>query len=321
MNIKTINIKIIKEDIINFFKGFKTFIKETFNLPKAKLYIILAIFLVLVFLVLTFPYAVLIRNYLQNLEKQFGTNITVGSMHIGIIGDSYIDDMVVFLKDGTELDLKDITLDLSLNPITVFARETVKGNFDIKNIKYVKQDTSFSGLIICDLLLKRNSKKGIISEGFINLKIQNVNVQGLTIQDFNIPPVQITAITLDTKINNNEMKIERGIFSGSDLRGNITGKINLSKSLMASRLDLKIEIDKNSKLLVNYKEILGMLGSDKDKIAIEISGSLFNLRPKLPAFKQNEPEEKEEKSEEKPEVKGGEVEKKLPMRRPPIRPR
>jgi type II secretion system protein N len=293
--------------------------KETLNLPRAKLYIVLSVILTFIFLVITFPYEVLIRNYLQSLEKNFGTNITVGSMNIGFIGDSYIDDMVVFLRDGTELDLKDISFNLSLNPITVFIRETVKGKFDIKNIKYVKQDTSFSGLIKCDLFLKLNSKMGMVSEGYINIKIQNVNILGMTIKEFKIPPVQITAVNIETKINKNDMSIVKCIISGSDFRGAISGKINLSKSIMASRLDLKIEIDKNSKILVNYKDLLGMLGPDKDKLFIDVTGSLSYPQTKLPELKQSDTEDNEGKDlkdnkngKDVKDSKDGEPVKKMP---------
>ncbi len=265
------------------------------KLPKAKLYILLACILTILFMILTFPYEIVIRNQLQKLEPQMGSNISVGTIDFSFLDDIVIESLAIAARDGAELNLRNISLDMSLNPFTYFFNNTYRGTLAVKEVNYVRKNISISGTVNSSFDIETDTVSGTL-----NLTLQNVIMNGLAIKGFDIPPLRFTSITADTRIVNREFTLTRTVLSGMDLRGEIGGRITLSKPLRNSRLNLTFEIDKNSRILNDYKILIGNLVGDDENLRINITGLLSKPEVNLPERIPVQVEDEEEK--EKPAV-------------------
>jgi hypothetical protein len=260
-------IKQILNDIILFFK-------ESASLPNFWLYIVLSIILFIVFFIATFPYEVLIRNKLNEVGGNFGKSFYVGSLDFNLLGSTTINNLTMTLDNGSEYDLENIDMNIGL--LSALLSKTIEGSLIIPNFKYNKDITSLNSILNSDFKLEFNSYSEFPSNGFIILKLQNVQLKGMTIKDFNIPPIRFTLVDADIKIIKRSLSIKSMKLSGPDLNGSIKGDITFAKVASGSRMNLNIEIDSNSALLENYKILLGDAISSDNKLIINLRGTISN---------------------------------------------
>ncbi|MDY6934356.1 MAG: type II secretion system protein GspN [Spirochaetota bacterium] len=272
----------LEKRIIEIVKRIGLALKEALSLPYAKHYIIISILMTLFFIILTFPFDILIRNKLQEIEGSVGKGLYVGNVNFSIIDNTNIDNMTIILNDGTEINLKDIGLDLSLNPYTTLINKILKGNIVIRNIGYDAKKISLTGALKSDFHMKFNNFSDYPSRGKLIVKIEGLSVKGFTIKGFDIPPVKFTSVIAEMNIMNKRINIKDLVFSGQDLRGNIKGAITFSKFIKYSKIDLDIQIDSNSTLLDNYKILLGEMLNSENKLIISIKGTISNPKINFP---------------------------------------
>jgi len=269
----------LKLYVKEFIKKIPSVLKETLSLPYAKLYVLLSVIMVSFFILITFPYEIIIRNQLQKLESSLGKELSVGNIELSLFNNSNIDSLKLILDNGTEIGCKDIDIDVSLNPYTTIIRDTLKGNIIIKNLKYSQKKSTFNCTLKSNFNLKFNTLTGFPSKGHLVLQLQNVHCDGLTIKEFDIPPVRFTSIKTNAKISGKKINIQNITLSGSDIKGSIKGSITLSKFIKNSRLNLDIKINSSSLLLENYKLLLNdMIGPDNN-LKIAIKGTV--AKPKI----------------------------------------
>ena len=286
-----ININNIKVSIVNLFQNVKTIIRETLTLPKAKLYIFSSVILTVVFIFLTFPYEVIILSRVQNIEKALGATVNLSELRFSIIGDSKIENAALYFPDGTEYAFKDIVLDLSTNPYRLFVKNNYRGALTVDSLKYSRDKMAIAAKLKCEFdILSQKDNEGNVFDGSFSSMIQNVSVRGVTIKDFDIPAINFPSIELKTTIVNNNIKIEKCVFSGMDLRGKISGTVTIGKIAKFTRLNLRIEIDPTSKILENYKILLGEFGDGM--INIGITGTVSNPSINLPKPRSTSPPSK-----------------------------
>ncbi len=266
------NLKDIKHIINNFIKRILTILKEIRTLPNVWLYIILAVALTFVFLIFTFPYGALIRNELQKVGENIGRSAYIGKIDFGLIGSTKIDTMAIVFKDGAELSLQNI--DLDINTFSAFLTNSVNGNLHIDNIKYQKEKTSISIVANSEFDLEFNSFSELPVNGSLRLELQNVIANGINIKEFDIPPVRFTSIAADLNILKKKLTINECKISGPDIKGNITGFLVLAKFFQQSQVNLDIVIDSASSFLTNYKIFLGKWMDETDNLRLQIRGSI-----------------------------------------------
>jgi hypothetical protein len=269
------DIKYIKDRIAEYFKRAIHIFKEILKLPKAKLYIFLSFILIIFFIVITYPYEILIRNQIHRIEAQWGSTINVGQIDFNFWDSIFMDNVYIASRDGTEIMLKELSLDISLNPYTLFIKKTIRGNILIRGTRYFKRDISADGIVRCDFDINIDN-----INGFANLSLQNVSVNGVVIKGFDIPPIKFTSIQAETEIYNGELRFNTCTFSGIDLRGRLKGAMTIAKLMRNSKINISIEIDKNSRILNDYKILLGnYIGPDEANLKIDISGLIS--KPKI----------------------------------------
>jgi len=259
-NIKNIIIAGIKSG----FKSIRNILKEAVKLPYAKIYILIAFLLTFIFVIITLPYNVFIRNSIMGLEKHLFKSVYVSDIDFNFIGDSSIDNINLTLLNDSEITLNDIRINPSLNPIKLFIMNIYDADIGINTFKYKSEQVKLNFSINGNLYLDMDSKTGYPENGKIKLMIHNAVI---VLDQFNLPdsmggmpismqPIRLASMIFHSEIADNKINIKSAKFSGNDLRGNIHGKISLVKMLKHSKLDLKISIDPASQALNSYKDFL-----------------------------------------------------------------
>ena len=266
----------IKYYIIKFLRNTVRILKETKSLPNFWKYVLLAIVLTVFFLLLTFPYNMLIRNQLQTLGEKIGRNAYIGDINFSLIDNIKINEINLILKNSSEISLQNSDIDIGL--FSAILQKSIKGNANIQNIKYTKDNTSINTVLNSDFDLNFNSFSEY-PNGELKVELQNIIANGITIQGFEIPPVRFSSVTAKLDILKNKVNINDIIFTGPDLRGRISGSMELANFLQQSLLNLNISIDSSSALLENYKILLERWIDDTNKIQLKDNGTISN--PKI----------------------------------------
>ncbi|RPI93250.1 MAG: hypothetical protein EHM32_08205, partial [Spirochaetales bacterium] len=108
----------LKDRVSAALKSAGRFAREALALPYARLYIAMALVLTAVFTLLGFPFDVLIRGELQKMEQRGLRSVIVGEIDFNIIGDSYIDSLILGTGTESEISMKDVQFNIAINPIT-----------------------------------------------------------------------------------------------------------------------------------------------------------------------------------------------------------
>ncbi|MBN2402863.1 MAG: type II secretion system protein GspN [Spirochaetes bacterium] len=275
-------IKNIKHIINKIIKRLTIILKEIKTLPNAWLYVILSVILTFTFFIFTFPYSTLIRNQLQTMGENIGRSAYIGEVDFSFFGDTDINNITIILKDGSEINLNNINLDIGI--FSVLLKNTVNGNAQINNIKYEKDKTSINMVAKSDFDLRLSSISEFPANGRIKLDMQNIIANGITVKGFDIPPVRFTSITANAGIIKKKITIESFNASGPDIKGSISGTIMLAQSFPQSQLNLNIVIDSSSSFLENYRILLNKWIDSSNKIQLTIRGSISN--PNIDALEQ-----------------------------------
>ncbi len=277
------DVKQLKSRVLEYLSKIKTLLKEAWSLPYAKLYILLAFVMTIFFMFVTFPYEILIRNQLQKLESTIGRNIQIGVIDFSVWGDSYIDFLSITFSGGSELTLKDITMNIAINPYTLLLKKNVRGDIGITSLKYAGGDSLFNNSLKSAFDIRLDPKSGFPSDGFLNIDLGNVYFKGINIRGFDIPPVKFSSIQGAAVIRNRRMNIQKLIMKGKDAEGEIKGSILFEPMARSSKINIYIYINSDSLILQEYKMLLdNMLQIENNRIKIEISGTLGSPSVKMP---------------------------------------
>ncbi|MCU0845537.1 MAG: type II secretion system protein GspN [Spirochaetes bacterium] len=265
----------MKDRVSAALKSAGRFAREALALPYARLYIAMALVLTVIFTLLGFPFDVLIRGELQKMEQRGLRSVIVGEIDFNIIGDSYIDSLILGTGTESEISMKDVQFNIAINPVTTLVNKTLKGEISVQDFRYADDSSSFSCLLESEFRLAADPATGNPRDGFLNIEIQNVSLNGITIKDFTIPAVRFTSIAMRSEIQNGEIRITKLEGAGPDIRGTIRGSITLAPYVRNSTLNLVIDIDTQSKLIQDYRTLLGNLAkNDEGLLRLTVSGSL-----------------------------------------------
>lgn len=270
--------------IQQYYRKFKVKVSETLKLPYAKFYIFLSLLLTVFFVIVTFPYEILIRNQVMKLEPVLGSSVSLGRVDFSLFNDSYIEELSLGTRAGAETTLKSITINIALNPVTTLINKTIRGTLSIQNFNYSNRDLVIRSLVMSDFDIRLDSQSGLPKDGHIDIKCDNVYVKGAKIKGFSIPPVRFTAIQGKAKIINSNLVFESIKFLGSDLNGSMNGTIELNKFIATSRMNLTFIINAESRILEDYKLLLsGFQEEGSREIKILITGRVSRPRIQMPS--------------------------------------
>jgi hypothetical protein len=281
----------------NLFGKIKAFFKETqflnllkdmIHLPYAKTYMASSILFTIIFIIFTFPYDVLIRKELKKLENTTVNSIIIKEMNISMISPSIIKGLYIMLRSGSEISLKSADINLAVNPVTLLIKKDIKCDLQLESFSFTSQQFKIDFDLSGNVFLDFTSFKSQPQTGNVSLIIQKakINISDLTLPpnmgglQINIPPIKIPSMNLSAVLSGPKINIQNARIMGSDLKAAITGNITMAGGLGNPQLDIKLEIDADSNILKDYKELLSKYISG-NKILLTLKGSLqypnFNI--------------------------------------------
>lgn len=258
--------------------------KVAITLPYAKTYMVFAVAMVAVFIVFTFPYDMLIRKKMKDLEKTSFKSVYASEINFSIIDIIEIKGIQLTTQGGGEINMRSAEIDISL--LKLLVRKDISGTLQISGFKYISPTSQISFNLNGNIFIEYKNFSEIPRGGTINMLIENALLKIGEIQlpdsmggmPLSLPPIRINSVKIDADIGNNRINVKNIRIFGKDLNGTITGSINLSKNFMTSGLDLRILMNANSPVLEGYRDFLTKFINDSNQVGFQLRGSLMMPR-------------------------------------------
>jgi len=279
----------IKEQIKKFTSMIIPFLKEVIKLPYFKTYFFVSILAIIFFTIITFPFEPLLLGKIKNLERTTSIkNITMEDLNISLLGSSSVHNVKFQLDNSTNVLIRDIEINISLNPITLYFNKIIDGEIKISSLVISDSVTNKKYSMNLNLNIKTQFDKTFSSpkKGELQIFLKNIflKVGEVTLPasmgsiPIEIPDIKIPSSIIRLKISGNKILVENFKITGADLSGEIKGSISMSKSIKNFRLNTIAIVDANSKILSNYKELISSSIDSKNKINIVLKGTFERPR-------------------------------------------
>ena len=277
-----------KEQIKSFIKQIPKKIwqglKTVYAQPHSKKYLLLSLFLIMIFLFLTFPYDLLILKKIYDQEGRSFKSIDLPVFEFSIIGDTVIKNPIIMLNNGNEITCKEATISTP-NPISFLLNNKIESNFTLTLLKYALKDSE----VIIDLNggrveLSLDKQTNMPTNG--SFKTEAINI---VMKSFSIPistQMGLVSLKKDLRIITSKEGIECIISNGTlridkfELTGDIIAKISGSIGLVNKKFDLTIVIDADTKELDPYRDLLTKYIIN-DSLTIKIGGTIDKPEPSI----------------------------------------
>jgi hypothetical protein len=263
---------------------FSTVVKKfrgIFNLPHAGKYFILSIILTIIFIIITFPFDKIISKQLHQYEGKGLRTISVQDIKFTIFGESSIGRTFIVLNNNDEVHLQNGVIALNKNPYRLLYKKNILSDFELNGLKY--SSASFNSNINlngnADVIL--NPASPLPLSGIIKILVSSgaVNFNELTFQGplgpmtLKVETINIGAINCHLEFINDAVNIKRFDLTGDDLSGSVTGSIRIAPFLPSSAINLTINIDPDSAVLNNYRDLVIPLVKN-NSLTLFLSGTL-----------------------------------------------
>ncbi len=258
--------------------------KVALTLPYAKTYMVLAVVMVAVCIVFTFPYDMLIRKKMKDLEKTSFKSVYVSEINFSIIDIIEMKGIQLTTQRGGEINIRTAEIDISF--LKLLIRKDISGTLQIVGFKFISPTTQIVFNLNGNIYIDYKNFSEIPRGGTINIIIDNavLKLGDIPLPDsmggmpLSLPPIRINSIKIDADIGNNRLNVKNIRIFGKDLNGTITGSVNLSKNFMTSGLDLRILMNANSPVLEEYRDFLTKFINDSNQVVFQLRGSLMMPR-------------------------------------------
>lgn len=259
-------------------------IKEALKLPYAKTYVAAAVVMTLVFLVFTFPYDMLIRKKMKDLEKTLFRTIYISEIDFSLIRVTVLNNIYMVLRSGSEISIR--SADINISFLDLLFKNDIDGSFELTGFKYQSESSKINFNMQGKIDIDYKSFNDLPQDGDINFFIENasINIGQFTLPDtmgglpLTLPPIKINSVKAEAEISGRKILLKNIRIFGKDLNGTITGSIEMSKIFWSSRLDIKLTMNADTALLDNYRDFASKYINDRNQLVIPIKGSLVAPR-------------------------------------------
>jgi len=282
------NMKI--ENILAYLKSLSSSIPALFrnvrNSPYAIFYLFLSLFLIVLFTIVTFPFDHLIRKKLSELEGKSFRIISVDQIDVNFLRPSNVKKLELVLLDGTEINTKNVILNLSLNPYRLFISHRILSDVQVDDFFYKSNSNTISLNLNGNVDLILDPKNNIPTNGDVKLIFSEVKIKPDKISipgpmgniDLNIELITIPNGVFSMDIINSTARIKDFKLTGPELNCTITGSIAMVSPIERSNLNLTLIIDPESSILENYRDLVKMM-TKNNPLTLTLTGTID--RPKL----------------------------------------
>ena len=239
-------------------------------------------------IVLLFPYEELARTYISKYAAENNFVLDFRRLNLSFFSTKTIDHLIYQNKDNMEIRAESIDIDTSIFDLM---KRNFKGNIKISSFNLELTDYAIkAGTVnIEDSSLIGFDRDLANINGTINLQIFDGKIlrspvipmldtlQGVTIKSI--------LLSLKKTLNSNRLTIEKGVFTLSIAKITISGYIELSPVMKASKLDLKLCPKLTEKYSAEREDIassLQLLTKDMPDGCIPIQGTLGDPKLNMP---------------------------------------
>lgn len=239
-------------------------------------------------IVLLFPYEELARTYISKYASENNFVLEFRKLNLSFFSTKTIDHLIYQNKDNMEIRAESIDIDTSIFDLM---KRNFKGNIKISSFNLELTDYAIkAGTVnIEDSSLIGFDRDLANINGTINLQIFDGKIlrspvipmldtlQGVTIKSI--------LLSLKKTLNSNRLTIEKGVFTLSIAKITISGYIELSPVMKASKLDLKLCPKLTEKYSAEREDIassLQLLTKDMPDGCIPIQGTLGDPKLNMP---------------------------------------
>jgi hypothetical protein len=269
--------------------------KEAIKLPYAKTYIATAFVLLAIFLIFTFPYDMLLRNKLKNLEKTVLKSIYVSEINFSLFDIIEMNNVYAVLNSGSEITIRNADIDMSI--LRLLIKKDIKGTIQFTGFKYNSGSSQITFNLNGNIFLDYKTLSDVPQGGNFNIIIDNalLKMGQFTLPDsmgglpLSLPLIKISSIKIDADITNGKINIKNFRIFGKDLNGTITGFITLQKNVINSAIDLKLIVNADSPVLENYRDFISKFINDRNQMVVQLRGSLMMPRFEMPQTESGPP--------------------------------
>jgi AsmA-like C-terminal region len=275
----------------------KHFFSGLSSAPFAKRYYIATPFLIIFFILITFPAEIIVTNELKKMEGSLFKSIKTDELQIAPFRDWTAQSIIITTMQKSEITISDF--DASLGTISLLLKK-ISGTIEASKFSF-KTDTvemTCSPAIKSDLSLDAT---GIPSQGTISVDLAGIMLNGLTLTSpmgpVTMKPISINTVKSSFTCSNKVMTIKECVITGKDMNGNIKGSATLDRNFSRSQLNFTIEIDSNSSMLSDFKPFLSSyINQSTGRLTLTVQGSAGspainmvnqnqNASPVTPSFK------------------------------------
>jgi hypothetical protein len=262
--------------------------KEALKLPYAKTYLAFALVMLIFFIFVTFPYDMLLRKKMKDLEKTTFKSLTVNEINFSILDVIEMNGIYLMTQGGSEITIRNTEIDVSL--LRLLFMKDIKGAIKMSGFKYITPTSQISFNLNGNIYIDYKSFSEIPAGGDFNIIIDNavLKLGEIPLPDsmggmpLSLPLLKINSVKIDADISNNRINVKNIRIFGKDVNGTITGSINLSKNFITSGLDLKIMMNANSPVFEGYRDFLGKFINDRNQLVLQLRGSFMLPRIEMP---------------------------------------
>ncbi|HOP62693.1 MAG TPA: AsmA-like C-terminal region-containing protein [Spirochaetota bacterium] len=283
-----INLKSILNKIKSLFSSGFAYIRMVRALPHSGKYSALAILLIVIFTIMTFPYDYLIRKKLNEIQDRKIKSITLQKLDFNIIGESYAENVEVVLGSGEEISCKNLILNPSVNPYSIFINRRFFSDFQLDNLNFNGKKANVVLNLNGNIDVITDATRNIPLSGEIRLILSDAKIG---VSEISVPgpmgplPLKLDIINIqngvaEIDIVNGVAKIKNFRLTGTDLNCSITGSLELSENTNNSKLDLNINIDPESAALEPYRDII-IAATDNKPLILTVKGTVGRPDVKL----------------------------------------
>jgi len=256
--------------IKHYFSKFYSYIKIIKTLPHSGKYTALSIILIIFFTIITFPYDYLIKRNLKDLEGKSFRTISMKSLDFSVISESSAENVELILNNGNELSIKNILINLSINPYRLFISNRYLADFQLDNFRFTSPDAEIIMNLNGNIDIINDTIKKIPGSGEVKLILEQCIIK---LKEISIPgpmgpfPLKFEKVNIQNGIAefdivNGIAKIKNIKLTGTDLNCSITGTVEFAERTVNSKLDLNITIDPESEALEPYRDMISMISSN-----------------------------------------------------------
>jgi hypothetical protein len=255
--------------------------KEAIKLPYAKTYIAGALVMTLFFMVMTFPYDMLLRKQMKNLEKTAVKAINITEIDVGLFNTTQMNSIYILTQGGNEITVKSADIDLSL--LKLLVQKDIKGTIQLTGFKYSTPTTQMTFNLNGNMYIDYKNFSELPQGGSVKIMIDNaaLKITDLALPDamgglpLTLPLIRISSITIEADISSNRVTIRNIRIFGKDLNGSITGFITLQKNWLNTGLDLKMVLNANTPVLDSYRDFISKYINDRNQLVLSLRGSVM----------------------------------------------